>query len=112
MKRGGKILGYDSCPCSIFLNLKNQVGTSAYRDLKVEDDWTLKCPKICICREGLLREMGLQMPPKEDVPPSSSSLFFVEQMLSSFFEELRILIVAWPEKEVLTLCNAYEACDA
>src|SRR3954469_23600504 len=88
MKRGGQILGYDSCPCTIFLNLKNQIGTSAYRDLKVEDDWTLKCPKICICREGLLREMGLQMPPRENVTPSSFSLFLWSKcslLFSSFF---------------------------
>ena len=35
---GGKILGYNSCPCSIFLDLRMQIGCSAFRDLKVEDD--------------------------------------------------------------------------
>src|SRR3954470_15627851 len=95
----GQILGYDSCPCSIFLNLESQIGTSAYRDLKVEDDWTLKCPKICIYRGELPWEMGLQMPPRVNITPSSLffSFFFCEEDAPFFFEELRILVVAWPE---------------
>ena len=35
---GGKILGYNSCPCSIFLDLRMQIGLRAFRDPKVEDD--------------------------------------------------------------------------
>ena len=44
---GGKILGYNSCPCSIFLDLRMYIGLCAFRDSKVEDDWTLECPEIC-----------------------------------------------------------------
>ena len=44
---GGQILGYNSCPCSIFLDLRMQIGGRAFRNLKVEDDWTLECPEIC-----------------------------------------------------------------
>ena len=35
---GGKILGYNSFPCSIFLNLRVLIGFRAFRDPKVEDD--------------------------------------------------------------------------
>ena len=44
---GGKILGYNSCPCSIFLDLKSQIGKFAFRDSMVKGDWTLECPEIC-----------------------------------------------------------------
>ena len=33
----GQILGYDSCPCSIFLNRESQNGMYAIRGLEVED---------------------------------------------------------------------------
>src|SRR3954468_5101232 len=93
-----QILGYDSCPCSIFLNLKSQIGTSAYHDLKVEDDWTLKCPEICLCWENIPWEMGLKMPPKVN------TIFqHVKQML--FRKGPGALIVTWPEKATLFLCN-------
>ena len=44
---GGQILGYNSCPCSIFLDLRMQIGWRAFRNPRVEDDWTLECPEIC-----------------------------------------------------------------
>ena len=78
-KMRGKILGYNNCPCSIFLNLKSKIGGSAIRDLRMEDDWTLGCPKICTRRlngNGLIDaiwrndrgfpEMGLLIPSKGD----------------------------------------------
>ena len=37
-KMGGKILGYNSCPYLIFLNLRIYIGLSTFRDPKVEDD--------------------------------------------------------------------------
>ena len=42
-KMRGKILGYNSFPCSIFLNLRMQIGFRAFRNPKVEVD----CPEIC-----------------------------------------------------------------
>ena len=47
MNMGGQILGYNSCPCSIFLDLRMQIGWRAFRNPRVEDDWTLECPEIC-----------------------------------------------------------------
>ena len=44
---GGQILGYNSCPCSIFLDLRMQIGWRSFRNPRVEDDWTLECPEIC-----------------------------------------------------------------
>src|SRR4051812_19925270 len=93
----GQILGYDSCPCSIFLNLKSQIGTSAYRDLKVEDDWTLKYPEICNCSGKSSVGLGLETPPKVN------TIFrHVKQMLS---KEPLALIVVWPKKATWILCN-------
>ena len=59
---GGKILGYNSCPCSIFLDLRMQIGWRVFRNPKVEDDWTLECPEICAHMLAVMVGMGLQMP--------------------------------------------------
>ena len=53
-------MGYNSCPCSIFLNLKSQIGRFAFRDSKVKEDWTLECPEICT-RQNVAEGMGLKM---------------------------------------------------
>ena len=37
-KVGGKILGYNSYPYSIFLDLRILISLSSFHDLKVEDD--------------------------------------------------------------------------
>ena len=53
---GGQILGYNSCPCSIFLDLRMQIGWRAFRNPKVEDDWTLECPEICAHMLAMMAE--------------------------------------------------------
>ena len=60
-KMRGKSLGYNSFPCSIFLNLKSKIGEFAFRDSKVKEDWTLECPEICT-RQNVNEGMGLKMP--------------------------------------------------